>query len=71
MSSERLNQIAAEMRGLCAELEKADGVVSEEQRAKALDLCSDLDTEFGVPAFRPEVPEATREMFFRLANMEV
>ena len=73
MGTERLNQLAVEMSNLCTELEKKAGSMTEAERDslshRAGCLCSELDNNYGVPAFRPEVPEATVKMFFALAKL--
>jgi hypothetical protein len=36
---------------------------------KAFDLMADMETDYGMTAFRPEVPEATVKMFFALQEL--
>ena len=63
----------AEMSSLCAELEQGrESLTSAERESlshRAECLCSELDNNYGVPAFRPEVPEATVKMFSTLAKL--
>jgi hypothetical protein len=67
--SNRLDQIAVEMRTLCNELETANDGQRENLTQRAESLCSELENDYGVPAFRPEVPQATQDMFFKLAGV--
>jgi hypothetical protein len=36
---------------------------------KAYDLMADMETDYGMTAFRPEVPEATVKMYFALQEV--
>lgn len=36
---------------------------------KACDLMADMESEYGIAAFKPEVPEATVKMFFALQEL--
>jgi hypothetical protein len=69
MSSERLNDIAVELTGLCAEIQKAAPLTEDERKSlsnRAECVMEDLENEYGIPAFRPEVTAETQKMFFTL-----
>ncbi len=63
----RLNQLSNEMRDLCAALKKSKSNKTLKMRAEC--LCEDLETEFGVIAFKPEVPAETVKTFFKLSKL--
>lgn len=69
MSNERLNQLAVEMSGLCAELDRVEGLSKDELQHlsdKATDVISEMESEYGVTTLRPDVSHETQSMFFRL-----
>ena len=70
MSSERLNQLNSKMRDLYAALSKAN--TPDELKTlsdKAYDVMAELESDYGVPAFRPEVSADTQKMFFALQEL--
>jgi hypothetical protein len=70
MSAERLNLLNSEMRDLYAALSKANTPAEFETLSdKAYDVMAELESEYGVPAFRPEVPADTQKMFFALQEL--
>lgn len=66
-----LDEFGTEMTALCAQLRKVDSM-TEVERAnlsrQAEGLCSELESDYGVPAFKPEVPAETQKAFFTLAK---
>jgi hypothetical protein len=69
MRTKSLKQIGIEMTGLCAEMQKAKSLTKKEQAAfsdKVRCAVERLELDYGIPAFRPEVPKATQSRFFKL-----
>ena len=66
MSAKQLKKIGIEMSGLCAELKRAKRLTKAERESlshRAITLMEDLQVNYGVQAFKPEVPQATVTMF--------
>ena len=63
----RLKQLSKEMRDTYDELKKSKSNKTLKMQAEC--LCEDLEAEFGVIAFKPEVPAATVKMFFKLSKL--
>jgi hypothetical protein len=64
-----LDEFGTELTALCAQLQKADGMTEAEQEDlydHTTDVLCLLENDYGVPALKPEVPEATQAMFFTL-----
>jgi len=65
-----LKEITIEMSNLHTALSKAHTQAELKTLSdKAYDLMADLETDYGVPAFRPEVPAETQKMFFALQEL--
>jgi hypothetical protein len=65
-----LPQLTAEMKNLCAALEKASSLL-ETLRTKTYDFLADFESDFAVriPTIRPEVPKETRQLFVTLFKL--
>jgi hypothetical protein len=64
-----LDEFGIEMTALCAQLSKVDGMTEGEKEnlyGHTTDVLCELENEYGVPTLKPEVPEATQAMFFKL-----
>jgi hypothetical protein len=71
MSAKQLKKLGVEMSGLCAELKRAKRLTKAERESlshRAINLMEDLQMNYGVQAFRPEVPQATVTMFRALED---
>ena len=58
-----LDQPAVEMSGLCAELDRIEGLSKDELQHlsdRASDVISDVESEYGVTTLRPEVSRETQ-----------
>ena len=69
-----LPQLTAEMKNLCAALEKASSLTVdglETLRTKTYDFLADFESDFAVriPTIRPEVPKETRQLFVTLFKL--
>jgi len=69
--AKRLKKIEVEMRAMYENLEKAhrQGKQTEKLDEAVGDLLCDFENDFGIPAFVPEVPAETVQMFFKLSKL--
>ncbi len=61
-----LDELTIEMSGLCAELDRIEGLSKAELQHltdRASDVISDVESEYGVTTLRPEVSRETQAMF--------
>jgi hypothetical protein len=69
MRTKTLKQIGVEMTTLCAAIPKTKSLTNKERTVfsdKVMSVVEELELDYGIPAFRPEVPKATQAMFFKL-----